>query len=91
VSYVAEQNVDLIMIGGDVAYDDAMLTCYYSWDTFFSMFDQLTISNNHRLIPIITSIGNHDVRTFIKFLKKKHIYWKFYSNINIYIYIILFI
>lgn len=48
------------MIGGDVAYDDAMSTCYYSWDTFLSMFDNL---NNKlgRLIPMITAVGNHDV------------------------------
>ncbi len=30
---------DLIMIGGDIAYDDGMSTCYYSWDTFLGMFE----------------------------------------------------
>jgi hypothetical protein len=28
-------DIDAIVIGGDIAYDDAMNTCYYSWDTFF--------------------------------------------------------
>ena len=31
---------DLIIVGGDVAYDDAMDTCYYSWDTYFWMFEK---------------------------------------------------
>ena len=60
-SNLANYNIDLIIIGGDVAYDDGMNTCYYSWDTFFSMFDDLTRQKN-RLIPIMTSVGNHDVR-----------------------------
>ena len=35
------KDVDGIIIGGDVAYDDAMNSCYYSWDTFFSLFDNI--------------------------------------------------
>jgi len=37
-----------------------MRTCYYSWDNFYNLFEDL---NNKlgRLVPIIMSIGNHDV------------------------------
>jgi hypothetical protein len=31
---IANYNADVIIIGGDVAYDDGLATCYYSWDTF---------------------------------------------------------
>lgn len=48
------------MVGGDVAYDDGMVDCYYSWDTFLSLFDELSKANN-RLIPLMTAVGNHDV------------------------------
>lgn len=53
-------NPDIIIIGGDNAYDDGMRTCWYSWDNFYSLFDDL---NNKlgRLVPIVMSVGNHDV------------------------------
>lgn len=28
----------VIIVGGDVAYDDAMPDCYYSWDNFYEIF-----------------------------------------------------
>ena len=29
---------DVIFLGGDLAYDNAIRTCYYSWDNFYDMF-----------------------------------------------------
>jgi hypothetical protein len=61
-SHLVDYDPDIIIIGGDNTYDDGMRTCYYSWDNFYKIFDNL---NNHpkinRLIPLIMSIGNHDV------------------------------
>jgi hypothetical protein len=37
-----------------------MRTCYYSWDNFYAIFDQLNTKLN-RLVPLIMSVGNHDV------------------------------
>jgi hypothetical protein len=37
-----------------------MLSCYYSWDTFYYLFNPL-YNNLGRLVPMIFSIGNHDV------------------------------
>jgi hypothetical protein len=38
-SYLFNYNPDIIIIGGDIAYDDAMRSCYYSWDTVYAMFE----------------------------------------------------
>lgn len=50
----------MILIGGDNAYDDGMNTCFYSWDDMYELFEEL---NNRvdRLVPLVLSIGNHDV------------------------------
>jgi 3D (Asp-Asp-Asp) domain-containing protein len=29
---------DVILLGGDLVYDNAIRNCYYSWDNFYSMF-----------------------------------------------------
>jgi hypothetical protein len=50
----------VIIIGGDVVYDDGMKNCYYSWDTFYDLFDILNNKLN-RIVPMIMTIGNHDV------------------------------
>jgi hypothetical protein len=53
-------NPDIIIIGGDNSYDDGMRTCYYSWDNFYDIFDDLN-QKMDRLVPLIMSVGNHDV------------------------------
>ncbi len=53
-------NPDIIIIGGDNTYDDGMRTCWYSWDNFYALFDDLN-KKLGRLVPIIMSVGNHDV------------------------------
>ena len=31
---------DIYFVGGDIAYDDAFSTCYYTWDLYLGMFEQ---------------------------------------------------
>lgn len=59
-SYLKDFDPDIVILGGDTVYDDALRTCYYSWDIFYSMFRPVYTHLN-RLVPIIMSIGNHDV------------------------------
>ncbi len=40
-SHLTAYDPDVIVIGGDVAYDDGMRTCYYSWDNFYDMFEKV--------------------------------------------------
>jgi len=57
---LVDYNPDIIIIGGDNTYDDGMRTCYYSWDNFYNLFDELNDKLN-RLVPLVMSVGNHDV------------------------------
>ena len=52
---------DLIILGGDVAYDNAMNNCYESWDRFLDMVQTLWRGEEGDLVPIVLGIGNHDV------------------------------
>lgn len=55
-------NFDLIMIGGDITYDNNMYTCYNTWDLMLEQVPhKFPTGNITRLIPLILATGNHDV------------------------------
>jgi predicted MPP superfamily phosphohydrolase len=60
INYFADYDPDLILLGGDIAYDNGYRSCYYSWDNFYDMFDSINKKLN-RIVPIVLSVGNHDV------------------------------
>lgn len=31
----AAENADVLIVGGDIAYDNAVPSCYYTWDQFY--------------------------------------------------------
>lgn len=51
---------DLFIIGGDIAYDDNMPACAYTWDSYLGMYGKLTATLGY-LMPIVAVVGNHDV------------------------------
>jgi len=51
---------DVIIIGGDGAYDNGMRSCYYNYDSFLNMFESLNKKLN-KIVPIILGIGNHEL------------------------------
>lgn len=55
----ATKNPDLVLLGGDLAYDNNILGCYWTWDLFL---DQIDLLNERvgRLVPVILAVGNHD-------------------------------
>jgi hypothetical protein len=55
----AQYKPDVIVLGGDIAYDNGMDTCYYTWDQFLGIFEYMNQVKGS-LIPFIFSIGNHD-------------------------------
>lgn len=59
-SYLLNFSPDIIILGGDTVYDDAMRSCFNSWDQFYLMFDEINKKLN-RIVPIIMTVGNHDV------------------------------
>lgn len=56
----ASLSPDFAIIGGDIAYANNMPSCCNIWDRFFvsSMADLVTPDD--RLIPVATTIGNHE-------------------------------
>lgn len=51
---------DIFFMGGDIAYDDAMPACGYTWDYFLGMYGRITATIGY-LMPIVAGVGNHDV------------------------------
>ena len=53
-------NLDAILVGGDISYDNGMSACYYSMDLFLRMFNDVN-EKLGRLVPLMFSVGNHDI------------------------------
>ena len=51
---------DIFFMGGDIAYDDNMPACAYTWDSFLGMYGKITATIGY-LMPIVCTVGNHDV------------------------------
>ena len=58
-------DLDAIVLERDLAYDNGVNNCYYSWHTFFYMFDAY-YKEIDRLVPIITAIGNHVIKLILE-------------------------
>jgi len=61
---ISKADVDLIMVGGDTAYDQNAPSCFRAWDYLLKSlpiykhnFDKKTV----RIVPILFSTGNHDL------------------------------
>jgi len=57
---LGDHNVDVIMVGGDIAYDNGLRSCYYCIDLFLRLFDPVN-ERLGRLVPFVISLGNHDL------------------------------
>lgn len=51
---------DALFVGGDNAYDNGMTTCYFAWDYFMWMLERHSDTLG-RMVPLVMSVGNHDV------------------------------
>jgi len=47
-------------IGGDVAYDNGLLSCACVWDGFLSAWESQRVDGKY-LVPLSFAVGNHDV------------------------------
>lgn len=52
-------NPDVFMVGGDIAYDNGMCTCYYAWDFYLDIITDF-YNQVGRLVPLVFAVGNHD-------------------------------
>ena len=53
-------NPDIILIGGDISYDNNLIDCAWTMDYVFRQYASLT-NTLDRLVPLILAIGNHDI------------------------------
>jgi len=51
---------DILFIGGDIAYDDNMNSCYYTWDWYFNELE-IVFGRIGYIFPVVWAVGNHDV------------------------------
>jgi metallophosphoesterase superfamily enzyme len=56
---VARYKPDIIFIGGDVAYDNNIPACSYTWDFFIGMIEQISNEVGY-IVPLALALGNHD-------------------------------
>lgn len=49
------------VIGGDIAYANGDLGRFSKWDRWLSMWEEIMIDDEGRLIPLVLAIGNHEV------------------------------
>ena len=59
---VAGYEPDFVLWGGDLAYADGTEERLYRWFEFMDSVMNTLITADGRMIPVITSIGNHEVR-----------------------------
>ena len=64
MTLAGKQNPDFAVIGGDIAYVNGLLGGLATWDTWLSQWDQHMVTTDGRMIPIVATIGNHEVNQF---------------------------
>jgi hypothetical protein len=59
-----EQDPDFALVGGDLAYVNGLLAGNETWDKWLENWDKLMVTNDGRMIPIVTAIGNHETNRY---------------------------
>ncbi len=62
VMRVAGEDLDFAILGGDLAYADGEARKLERWFHYLEVWAEEMITENRRVIPHITAIGNHEVR-----------------------------
>lgn len=55
-----EENPDFAVIGGDIPYVNGLLGHYGMWDQWLMNWDELMVTKDGRMIPIVAILGNHE-------------------------------
>ena len=51
------------MVGGDVAYENAMRSCYRCWDLWLADWEERMVTPQGYTVPMVVNVGNHDAGT----------------------------
>jgi 3',5'-cyclic AMP phosphodiesterase CpdA len=66
---------DVILIGGDIAYADGKASQFNRWMQWFKHMNEVMIDDNLQLIPLIVALGNHETQPLKLGLKSKVPYY----------------
>ncbi len=59
---IAARDPDFLVVGGDHAYEDARADYSWRWERYMESFFRNARSPDGRMIPLVVTIGNHEVR-----------------------------
>jgi len=59
---VAHYDLDFVIIGGDLAYADGLSDNVHRWYDFMEIWSNTMKTQTGRIIPLLVSIGNHEVK-----------------------------
>ncbi|KAF2070361.1 hypothetical protein CYY_008317 [Polysphondylium violaceum] len=74
---VSDYQPHFVVIGGDIAYEDGIGSCYQRWDERL-LFFQNTLAKDNRLTPLVLSIGNHEAGAFFQSYKQVPFYFHYF-------------
>jgi hypothetical protein len=78
VKAAAASNPLYMALGGDLAYANAMKSCYPRWDAFLSMYEENAVSSTGHTIPIVAAVGNHEAGGFAQPLNHLPFYTRYF-------------
>jgi len=66
---LGDHDIDAIAIGGDIAYDDNIIDCYWTYDNLIHSYELMNKKLGRMVlntiiiqkVPLILGLGNHDV------------------------------
>jgi hypothetical protein len=65
-------------LGGDLAYANAMRSCYPRWDAFLSMYETNAVTPTGYTVPIVAAVGNHEAGGFNQPLSHLPFYTRYF-------------
>lgn len=64
LTLAGKQDPDFALLGGDIACENGLLGGFATWDTWLNNWDELMVTTDGRMIPIVTAIGNHEANAY---------------------------
>lgn len=59
-----ETDPDFAVIGGDLAYANGLLGAFAIWHQWLKNWEELMVTSDGRMIPIVAGIGNHETNRY---------------------------
>ena len=82
-------NASFVFIGGDIAYENNLRTCYLRLDqVLWEMISVITSPRTGALLPLLTAVGNHEGGGYMLASSKKEreegfvFYWQYFPHLS---------